>query len=79
MNLQLINLFNERVNAVLHNALKAPVFYFLLFFSVILILLFPFYVKNNGIKLAWSVAVSAMLSIVSYLLYIIYVTGGFNV
>lgn len=79
MNLQLINVFNERVDAVLHNALKAPVFYFLLFFSVILILLFPFYLKNNGIKLVRSVAVSMVLSIISYLIYIIYVTGGFNV
>ena len=79
MNITILDLFNTRLDASLHNAIKIPFFYFILIFSVFVIGLFPLYVKGNGAKpLPWILTALVLGSMV-FLLYIIFITGGFNV
>ncbi len=79
MGIKLINLFNNRLEASLHNAYKVHFFYFLLFFSAVLILLFPLSIKNNMVKPGNMLFTSIVLGIILYIIYIIYLAGGFNV
>ncbi len=79
MNIHLINILNKRLETCMHNALKTPFLYFLLFFSALIVLLFPFYLKDNGNKLDRLLIVSLLLGIIASLIYAIYITGGFNV
>ena len=78
MNMTILDLFNKRLDASLQNTIKIPFFYFILIFSVFVIVLFPLYVKGNGAKpLPW-ILTALVLGIMLFLLYIIYITGGFH-
>lgn len=79
MIMNLIDLFDERLEASLHNTYKVHFFYFLLFFSISMLVLFPFSLKKSGTKINRMLAVSLVLGIVAYLVYTIYTAGGFNV
>ena len=79
MNMTILDLFNKRLDASLENTIKIPFFYFILIFSFLVIVLFPVYVKGNGAKpLSW-ILNALIFGIMLFLLYIIYITGGFNV
>jgi len=62
-----------------NNSIKIPFFYFILVFSVVIILLSPFYIRAGKAKpLNWMLT-SLFVSIIISLIYVIYIMGGFNV
>ncbi|MGB9735300.1 MAG: hypothetical protein ACP5JP_03440 [bacterium] len=77
--MKLIAVFNSRLDLVLHNSMKLPILYFIFLFSIVIIILSPFYIRLNKAKpLSWILA-SLLISIILSLLYFIYIFGGFNV
>ncbi len=79
MNITIIDIFNKRLAASLQNNAKIPIFYFILIFSVLVTVFFPFYIRGNAAKPLQWILTALLLCIILYLLYIIYSTGGFNV
>lgn len=79
MNITLIDLLNKKLDVSMRGASKMPFLYFLFFFSVLIVLFFPFYIKGHGNRLIQLLVVSLFLGIIVYLVSIIYMTGGFNV
>ncbi len=80
MNINIIDIFNKRLDAFLQNNMKIPFFYFILILSIVVIVLFPFYIlKGNRAKPLQWIFTSLFLGIMLYLVYVIYITGGFNV
>lgn len=77
--MNLIDLFNNRLDSVLHNTMKLPFFYFFFLFSIAIILFSPFYIKINKTKPFKWILSSLFISIIVLLFYFIYVSGGFNV
>jgi RsiW-degrading membrane proteinase PrsW (M82 family) len=79
MNITIIDIFNKRLDVSLQSTAKIPIFYFIMVFSILTIVLFPFYIRGNGAKPLQWILTSLFLGIILYLFYIIYSTGGFNV
>ncbi len=80
MSINIIDIFNKRLDASLQNNMKIPFFYFILILSIVVIALFPFYIiKGNRTKALQWIFTSLFLGIMLYLVYVIYITGGFNV
>ncbi len=78
MNINIMHIVNARIDASLHNSIKIMAFYFMLIFSVLVIALFPLYVKGPQARTARWLLTSLTAGLILYLVYIIYVTGGFH-
>ncbi|MCL4557627.1 MAG: hypothetical protein M1491_03195 [Deltaproteobacteria bacterium] len=72
------DILGQRLGTLVHSPEKMTFLYFLLFFSVFAVLLSPFYLRNGGTRVVRSLVVSLLLGIIVSLVYMIYVTGGFN-
>ncbi len=70
--------FNYKVMAALNSNNSHHILQVLMFIFVIMLVTFPFYLKNQGEKLYKLPLLSFIISIMLYLVYIIYVYGGFN-
>ncbi len=70
--------FNYKVMAALNSNNSHHILQVLMFIFVIMLITFPFYLKNQGEKLYKMPLLSFIISIMLYLVYIIYVYGGFN-
>ena len=70
--------FNYKVMAALSSNNSHHILQVLMFIFVVMLIMFPFYLKKHGEKLYKMPLLSFIISIMLYLVYIIYVYGGFN-
>ncbi len=78
MDIHIIQSLNTKIDASMHNSIKMLAVSFLPAFSVFVIALFPLYIRGTGARTARWLLTSLAAGIILYLMYIIYVSGGFR-